>query len=242
MEKVGALFLILLITNPMYSQEKTSAANSLTPLKYPKKFVSELEFKLGASLVFFGGDEFYTSHDALKVEFAAEASIVHDFNPPFQLHLSGGYKSKGSKSVSHSVNADFNPPAQTKHIADVTLHYLTFSASPRYLIGKNRRAFIGCGPYIGYVLNTKVTTKYYVNGSLYTQSGARPDPDIDYKRIDFGVAFSAGLKVLETRKRTGIIQVIYEKGLRDINQPMITRMRTNSVSILIGISRKNNST
>lgn len=237
MLKIAVYTLAFLAIQTCYAQN-TESINRVPDVTYPKQFISKIEIQVGPSLVFFRGDESYREHDRLKMGGSASLGFVHEFNSRVHLTSIFSYESKGSKIISYSLNEDFTPPAEMKHISNVTLKYVAVSLLQKYSILKNRRLFFGAGPYFGYILGTRYTSKLYLNGSLFSQSGGRPDPSIANKKYDVGLAMVAGFNVFYKGKQKGSIQWMYKKGMKDINQPMFSQTRTNSLSILLAIRIK----
>lgn len=202
------------------------------------RFVSHVEVLLGGGMIFFRGSEFYSENDVHKAGFSANVALVHKFDSRLQLKSLIAYEVKGSRLIINSINADYNPPAEQKHLLDLTLNYATVTVFAKYSLLKIKGPFFGFGPYFSYLFREKLNSKLYINGALTTSYAAINDPGINYRWYDAGLAFTAGVDMRVARKRFGILQVNYHRGMTDINQPMLTQIRNNAISILMGITLK----
>ncbi len=229
------LGLVTLSTAYSQGQKGMETDDSLTARK---RFVSNVELLFGSGMVFFRGDEFYKENRVQKAGFSANVALVHNLNSRLQLKSLIAYEIKGSRLIINSINADYNPPAEQKHLLDLTLDYATATVFAKYTPLKTRGLFVGCGPYISYLVREKLTSKVYINGTLTTSYAAINDPGINYKWYDAGLAFTAGVDVRVAQKRQGTLQLIYQRGMTDINQPIIAQIRNHTISILVGITIK----
>jgi hypothetical protein len=221
-----------------YAQDQRQIPEIQESLTARKRFVSNVELLVGSGTVFFRGDEFYKETGVFKPGFSANVGLVHKFNSRVHLNSVIAYQLKGNKWIHSSVEPGYPSPGNLKHIMDITTKYATLTLFAKYSFSKGGKLFIGCGPYFGYLFREKVVSRLYLNGSLLTMSGTRLDPDSDYKRYDIGLAMTTGINLRSKRKRKANVQIIYQKGLVDINQPMITQIRNNAISILLGITVK----
>lgn len=225
-----------------YAQDQRQIPEIQESLTARKRFVSNVELLVGSGTVFFRGDEFYKEYRTFKSGFSANVALVHKFNSRVQLRSIIAYEVKGAKLIVNSINSDlYSPPAAQKHIIDITTNYATVALVAKYSFLKSKRLSFGCGPYFSYFLREKVTSKVYINGSLTDMYGgiAYPAVDqVDYKPYDLGLAVMAGVDVRTKLKPKANIQLVYERGMIDINQPMITQLRNNTISILLGITIK----
>jgi hypothetical protein len=221
-----------------YGQDQRKISEMQGSLTARKRFVSNVEILFGSGMVFFRGSEFYKETGVFKPGFSANVGLVHKFNSRVQLNSIIGYQSKGNKWIYYSVGPGYPPPGNLKQIVDITIKYATVTLFATYSFSKSEKLFIGCGPYFSYLFREKVVSKLYVNGSLFTMSGTRLDPGSSYKRSDIGLAMTTGINIRSKRKPKAKVQIIYEKGMMDINQPMITQIRNNAISILLGITLK----
>lgn len=233
-------FLLLLLCVSLttaYAQDQRESLETQESLAGRKRFINNVELLLGGGTAFFRGDEFYKETGVFKPGFSINAGLVHKFNSRVHLNPIIAYQSKGNKSVFYSVDPGYPPPGNLKSISDVTTNYATVTLFAKYSFLQGENLFIGIGPYFGYLLRENIVSKLYVNGSLFKMSGTRP-ADPEYKRFDAGLAVTTGLNIRSKRKPKAKVQVIYEKGMIDINPPMITQIRNNTISILLGITVK----
>ncbi|HEX8039096.1 MAG TPA: outer membrane beta-barrel protein [Chryseosolibacter sp.] len=201
-----------------------------------KRFVSNVEILVGSGMVFFRGDEFYKKYGAFKAGFSAHYGLVHKINSRLNLVSLLGYEIKGAKHVTNTFSQDYQPPARQKHIQSISINYATVTLLTKYYFPRNQKLFLGCGPYLGYLLREKITSKLYLNDSLASTSGVINYSPSNYKSYDWGFAATAGANISWARKRSTSIQLMYQKGMRDINQPMITQIRNRAISILVGLT------
>jgi hypothetical protein len=234
---IGNIFFVILCTSipNSYGQEQNELLEMQEPLAARKRFISNVEFLVGSGIVFVRGDEFYRENDVLKPGFSVNIGLVHKVSSRVQLNSILAYESRGSKSIYYD---DYDPSAISTLISNLTLHYATVTFFVAYSFPESQKLFCGFGPYFGFLYRAKIATEHYINGSLVVMSAARPDPYIDYKWYDTGLALTTGIHIRSKRKPRASLQLMYKKGIMDINQPIITQMRNNNVSIHIGITLK----
>lgn len=221
--------------NSVCCQGQGRSLESNDSLMARKRFVSNVEILVGSGMVFFGGDEFYIQNRVHKIGGSASIALLHDVSPRLQLKSIMAFEIKGSRLLVNSINTDYSPPAQQKHLLDLTLYYATVTVFAMY---KAKGLFVGCGPYAGYLVREKLTSKVYINETLMSRYAAINDPGINYKWYDAGLAFTGGVSLQVGQKRQGTIQLIYDRGMTDINQPMIAQIRNHAISLLVGIAIK----
>ena len=233
---VFTFFIVTVFTSPVAGQEVNPDLRPGSAYRSP--LLSNFELFIGPSMVYFADS--YRDNDVLKIGFTAHVGLVNEFNERFQLSSLFGYENKGVKSIYYSMNEDYTPPAEMKHELDLTLNYFTFSLLGKYSV-LNNKLFFGAGPYVGYLLKAKNISKLYLNGTLHVRSGYRLDPGTDYKQYDLGLVIFVGYNVYQNENLTGNVQVMFKHGLIEINQPMITPIKTNSLSFLVSIHKKSTS-
>lgn len=240
MSLTRTFFLLLLYVSltTAYAQDQRESLEMQKSLAARKRFIHNVELLLGGGTAFSRGDEFYKETGVFKPGFSINVGLVHKFNSRVHLNPIIAYQSKGNKSIFYSVDSGYPPPGNLKSISDVTTNYATVTLFAKYSFLQSENLFIGIGPYFGYLLREKIVSKLYLNGSLFTMSGTRLDPGSNYKRYDIGLAMTTGINIRSKRKPKAKVQIIYEKGMMDINPPMITQIRNNTISILLGITVK----
>ena len=204
---------------------------------YPKRLISEIELLFGPSIIYPRGDKFTKKNRVPKLGVCATLGFTHQFSPRFGINLKAIYESKGLKAIYYSFNADYNPPATQKGVMDITLNYATISLLPRYFLGRKLKLYTGVGPYLSYLLTEKYYAELYINASLITKSGSRPDPDLYYKKIDAGLTSIVGYNSQINAKRDFSIQFAWNLGLMNVNNPALYPiLSNNSFSLLLGVS------
>lgn len=205
----------------------------------PKRVISRIEFLIGANLVYTGGADFLKENRVGKIGFHSTLGLSHTFSSKFDLNLQVSYEAKGYKFKYLSDNP--GPPPTNKFIEDVTLNYASATLLPRYSILPKRKLEIGVGPYVGYLINTKITQKSYFNDVLVRKYQSRPNNGLNFKDFDFGVSFMAGSNFNLNDRKNLTIQLLYSRGLVEFNKPEIASKINNTFSLLVGLSVDRNS-
>jgi len=204
---------------------------------YPRRFISELEFLVGPALIIAGGDATTINNRVPWLGFSFGVAAVRKITSKFAMGIKVSYEDKGLRSIYYSVNYDYNPPAQQKSVQDIKLRYGLISILPRYWIIKRPKIYISAGPYFGYLVSERYYTELYIDGKLVTKYGSRPDPDLYYKKFDFGLTAGALYSFTINKKRNGCVQFFYNHGFLEVNKPtLFPVIRNTTYALLLGIS------
>lgn len=205
-------------------------------LQYAKKAISRIEFSAGPGLVYVHKSNFLVDNRDMKAGFCASLGAVHVFSDRIEGAANLQYEIKGFGYTANFNDESGSPPVRERVVERVNLKYVSLNLAPRFLIGKNRKAYVTAGPYAAYLLGWKFYQEYYKNDVLVDKNSSTLYPYESYKKYDFGLMVAAAYSMSINSKFDGFIQLRYNLGLVDINQPPIDPLRTNAIYLLIGIS------
>ncbi len=209
---------------------------------YPKPLVSKIEFLVGPSIIYPYGGTWLKDIRVAKLGLSAGVGLIHVINSRWAINLKCGFENKGNKLILYNdFDPRYNPPANTKGTMDFTLNYLTVSILPKYYAFKNRKIYLGFGPYIGYLKKVKIYTDASINGVLVGRSSWSPDPHLDYKETDIGVVSMVGHDININQKIECSIQFISSLGLKDVTKAGTYPLRNTTYTIQLGFSINKNS-
>ena len=229
------LFMMLHWTINTNGQDN-SVKEAHSTIKGPRRFISQIEFFAGPSIKYYGGDPLYEEANVLKVGYSGGVALVHEFNKQIVFIMRAAYENKGTKIVYSSLHTDYSPPKVQKLVHDIHINYITVTLLPAVRMIKGQKLSLGCGPYLGYLLNSRFSQELYLDGILISKSGGRPNPYDDHKKYDAGLTTMVGYQFFGNGKRGVNMQLLYSVGMVDINQPMITQTRTKVISLLFGMT------
>ena len=209
-------------------------------MRSPKRVISRFEFLLGGNFIYATGPEYFREMRVGKLGFRSTLGLMHDVNERFELDLKLSYEVKGLKFRVYSENP--GPSPMNEHVSDVTLNYGTASFMGRWSVLPGRKLQVGLGPYFGYLINMKLMQKNYYNNVLVSRYSNRPDPNISYNEFDSGISIMTASNFLLTNGKSLTVQLLYSRGLIDINKPTIDRLRNNVFSLVMGYSINRNGT
>jgi outer membrane protein with beta-barrel domain len=223
---------LLLVAGHIYGQENNTSKQTDLIKYYPKPIVSKIELLIGSDFIYPTGRDI-EPHLVTKFGLITQVGFVHEFNPKLEMAFKFSYEHKGAKQISYGTWDD--PPGISKSIYNETFKYVTITFLPRYLIGKEHRMSIGIGPYFSYLANIKIAAAFYVNDSLLWRSHTKLDPYLNFKKYDFGLTMEAGY-TFEVSNRKLCVQALYNKGLIDINEPMVVPRKNQTFALSLGLT------
>jgi hypothetical protein len=198
----------------------------------PKRLINEVELTFGYGII-------YPSVEAAEENLVAKYGLTggvgftHKFSSWINLSLKLTYENKGEKKVYNSLNEDYSPPAQQKAIRNITMNYVVASLMPTVYPWKKPLIYIGAGPYVGYLVSTKLFNEVYINGHLVSKSGSHPDPDEYFEKVDIGITTMVGYNFKLTARIVGTVQLVSNFGLVDVGK--FSGMQNNSYVFSAGI-------
>jgi hypothetical protein len=198
--------------------------------------ISEMDLMFGYGIIY-PSVELAKENLVPKYGWTASVGFTHKFSSEFSLALRLAYENKGEKKVYKSLNEDYNPPAQQKAIRNITMNYVTAALIPRVHPFKKADIYFGAGPYLGYLVNTKLLNEVYINGQLVSKSGSHPDPDEYFGELDFGLTAMIGYNFKLTPKMAGSVQLLCNFGLVDVGKT--SGMQNNTYAVSCGLSLPN---
>ena len=222
----------ILVFRESYGQSKDNGSET----NGRNKVFSKIEVSLGSSLKLGRGPEYLKDIRVPTFGFVARLGLVHKLNPRIQLSLNVSYIQKGMKLRVYSEDFSTTPPTSSKLVTDNTLNYLEVALVPRYSIFNRDRLYVGAGPYIAYLINSRFGQEYFENGELVYRTGSIINSNDNYKNSDFGASAIIGSNFSIGERIKLVVQFNYSIGLAEINKPGIDTIKNNSFSLQIGIS------
>ena len=138
-------------------------------------------------------------------------SFQYAFNDRFAANVGLGFEMKGTQNESGSFYNRYN--------------YLLLPVKGKMNFGAGKNFFVEFGPYVGYLLTNTVL----VEGTKYHDDGS-------YKKVDFGISFGAGYRIVLAQNLGMTIKISNNLGLINIQkQDSENKKFINSISILIGV-------
>lgn len=202
---------------------------------YPKRLVTGVALLVGPSFIYGRSTNFLDG----KPGFSAGLGVSHDFNSKFSLSANFLYEIKGYKQELSGVNMDSGYARPTNSIFNLTLNYLSVSPLAIYHV-PNTHISLGCGPYFAYLINSKFRQDTYVNGSLASIYRRRLLSNELYKSYDLGFTATISYSIALERRLVAI-NLSYNLGLLEINQPMVSSLKNNSIVLIFAYQVKRHS-
>lgn len=194
---------------------------------YPKKLITRVELVAGPSFVYGRSDDYVQDG---KLGFSTGIGLEHDFNSKFSIKVNFLYEIKGFRQALSGVNMDSGYARPSNSIFDLTLNYVSVSPLAIYHVPVTRIS-LGCGPYFAYLINSKIHQETYINGSLASIYRRRLLTNELYKSYDMGLTSTVAYSIA-FKKRLVTVNLSYNLGLLDINQPHVSSLRNNSIVLV----------
>lgn len=194
---------------------------------YPKKLVTRIEVMAGPSFVYGRSDDFVLDG---KLSVSAGFGLEHEFNSNFSIEVNFFYEIKGYKQKLSGINMDSGYARPSNSVNNLTLSYVSISPLGIYHFPTDRFS-LGCGPYFGYLINSRFFQETYVNGSLTSIYRRRLLSNELYKSYDLGLSAIVSYSILKRRLVT--INLIYNHGLMEVNIPPVSSYINNSIALVL---------
>lgn len=137
-----------------------------------------------------------------KSGFNAAFSVDNYFSNRWSLKVKAIYDQKGWGEGFLTVNTSSS--STTYPSVDYSLNYITVPVMANWHFGKTRNWYLDFGPYIGFLLDAKVSSGY--NGSLKTL----------FNTTDGGLAYGIGIKLPVSQKTKFYIEFDGQSGVSNI--------------------------
>lgn len=174
---------------------------------------------VGATLSEFRGNELIDKSNP-NISFLLGVSFEYFLNENLSLKSNLNYERKSFSNKSNFTDEFGLPISKIK--VNSNYDYLVLPVLIKYVISNSNNLFINGGPFIGYLLNTKSTSKEY-SSENFTHLN---------KKIDIGLSFGVGKKIynninIELRGNLGLLNTSNVEVFRD------GTIKTNSLSLIL---------
>ena len=231
MEKIISISSLVLFLLPFsgYAQLNTLLKN-----------VDEVEIQFGPGLVSLYNENITKEIRQLKAGYDAKLGLVHSFSKGFSLNTEFHYQRKGLKAkyeVSYyDPSIDVTNCKCTTSLGIVetnsSLDYLTLAPLLRYNLKRTDLNF-QMGPFVSYLLKSRVSSKHVWNGSVDYQNNKD-----NLKNLDAGVMLSISYQFLIKENTYLNLMISDNYGMLNIGKTAVNDVvtKTNSLYVLVGIA------
>ncbi len=164
-------------------------------------------------------------------------NIEYQIKEKLSFKLELNYERKSQKADNTiEIRENFDDPSQVYNfISKKNYDYLVVPILVKYSFTTKNSYYINGGPFIGYLLKSKLTNNLNVVGL--------DSPDVDTtnsnKKTDFGVSLGFGKNFELDSSKSITIEIRENLGLSDTNKEEVLNggnVKTNSINLLVGIS------
>lgn len=164
-------------------------------------------------------------------------NLEYPFNAKLSLRMEINYERKSQKADNNiQIRQNFDDPVQDYNFTSKRNYdYIVVPILVKYSFTNENSFYLNGGPFVGFLLQSKVTNNLNVSGFNSSDLSTTKDT----KKNDFGLSFGIGKNFDWNNNKTISIEIRENLGLTNISKVDVWNggtLKTNSINLLVGFS------
>lgn len=213
-----------------------------TIFTYSQNSKFKFGFEAGLNYSKLRGYEIPSSFDKVYSEspdfaYLGGVSIEYEIKEKLRLKVALTYERKVQKATNLvELRENFDEPTQIYSFTSKTKYdYLVLPILLKYNFSPKNSIFLNGGPFIGYLLQSKLTNDFVVSGVNTNDVNTTKDN----KKIDFGLSFGVGKNFEFSNNKTFHLEIRDNLGLTNTSKMDVWNggtVKTNSLNLIAGLT------